>query len=196
MTITIGLDFDNTIVSYDMAIKKLADEKFGIRNSNLTKNDLKKQLIQKFGEDEWTKFQGYLYGPGMEHAIPYKGSVEVIEKLHFSGKYKLLVISHRTTVPFLGEKYALHTYARNWIKQHTSLEEILGQEAINFFDTKEKKIRAIAENNCDFFLDDLPEILTHNLFPKFTTGILFEPVVSNEYSLRISNWSDLVRFVR
>ena len=53
---------------------------------------IKKLLVENHGEESWTTFQGYLYGPRMCNAKPYAGcfgkSIEVTKVLKFS----LLVI--------------------------------------------------------------------------------------------------------
>ena len=64
MTIKIGIDFDNTIVNYDTLFHQ-EGLKQNILNGNSyhnSKNRLKKILISKNKEAEWTAIQGKVYG--------------------------------------------------------------------------------------------------------------------------------------
>ncbi len=195
MTVSIGLDFDNTIVCYDTAIKTLAFEKYGIREPNFTKENIKSELIARFGSDAWTEFQGELYGPGMRYAKPYANALKTIKKLKELNGVTFSIISHRTKFPFVGKKYQLHSYAKDWVIRYGLLGSIFDSNQINFFESKEEKVRAIIKHDCAIFLDDLPDILNHRLFPKNTMGILFDPKKRKQFTPRISNWTELEKFV-
>ena len=60
----IGLDFDNTIVCYDNAIRVLSQQIPNIPpDISRTKIGLRNYLREENRELEWTQFQGELYGP-------------------------------------------------------------------------------------------------------------------------------------
>ena len=65
----IGLDFDNTIVSYDKAFYLVALSKNLIPKSLKKKVNVKEYLQGKDKENEWIKLKGEVYGKYMHKAI-------------------------------------------------------------------------------------------------------------------------------
>ena len=171
----IGLDFDNTIVCYDKAIARLADEFFDLPHDlPRTKLALRDFLRETNREAEWTAFQGEVYGPGLKYAEPFEDSIASMKKLK-SLSYRLCIVSHRTKWPYKGFLYDLHSHAQEWIERVLLPENIFEDRSIFFFETKQEKIEAIKQLNCSMFLDDMPEILENSSFPPATRGILFKP---------------------
>jgi hypothetical protein len=189
----IGFDFDNTIVCYDNAIVILAEQQFDLpADLPRTKLGIRDFLRSSGREPEWTRFQGALYGPGMVHAEPFEGALNVIEELAILG-HKLAIISHRTRFPYLGERHDLHGFAGAWVRERVPAVF----ENVWFHETKSEKIATIARSRCDVFLDDLPEILSDPAFPSSTIGVLFAP--NGESSVwqgrRVASWQDLIGMV-
>lgn len=189
----IGLDLDNTIVCYDRAIEALAEGFLRIPKSlPKTKTHIRDYLRDAGRESDWTRFQGELYGPGMIHAELFDHVIDVLNELENLG-HEIRVISHRTRFPYLGERHDLHQFACTWISAR--IPKISAQ--VTFHEAKAEKVNAIAEAACDFFLDDLPQILTDSRFPASTIGILFSPQGENsEWSgKKISSWQELTKLV-
>ena len=104
----IGVDFDNTIVSYDKVFHKVALEKSLIKSSlTISKIAVRDYLRNKGQNDIWTELQGYVYGERMLDANVFPGFIEF---LNFANKnsIEVLIISHKTIYPYLGYKYNLH----------------------------------------------------------------------------------------
>ncbi len=194
----IGLDFDNTIVSYDALFYKVAIEREMVpATTAVNKVAVRNYLRGIDKEDEWTEMQGYVYGKRMNEALPYPGAIEFMSLAKQLGHH-LLIISHKTKYPFLGEKYDLHLSAKEWIKNHLWVDgKPLFSDLDYFFEvTKEDKINRITDCECDIFIDDLPEILLNESFPMNTDRILFDPErhhFSNDFpELKIeSSWSQI-----
>jgi hypothetical protein len=192
----IGLDFDNTIACYDQAIKQLAEELFELpKELPRTKPALRDFLITEGREEEWTVFQGELYGPGMRFAQPFEGAIMTMKVLVDQG-HELVIISHRTRWPYAGQRYDLHKAARNWIRKQLQAVEIFGMntKAIHLMRTKNDKIAKIIELRCQVFVDDLPEILESPMFPKSTLGVLFtssSEIAPRKGTIKISHWKEL-----
>ena len=165
----VGLDFDNTIVCYDNAIKILSES---IPDLPLdlprTKISLRNFLRQKNREFEWTKFQGELYGPGMRFAEPFSNAITAMKTLIGSG-HDLVIVSHRSKRPYAGEPYDLHYFAQQWITSNLRAEGLfaddLGRPSVYFLESKIQKICMISSLNCNAFVDDLPEIFLDKNFP-------------------------------
>ena len=51
----------------------------------------------------------------------------------------------------------------------------ISKEDVFFAETREEKLKKIAQLKCDWFIDDLPEIFELHDFPKKTKKILFDP---------------------
>ena len=73
----IGIDFDNTIVSYDALFYKVAVNK-GLVPSDLPKSKLAvRDYLRKINnEPVWTELQGYVYGARMGDAAAYPLVIE------------------------------------------------------------------------------------------------------------------------
>jgi hypothetical protein len=173
----IGIDFDNTIVSYDALFFQVALERNIIpRNLPAKKLAIREYLRSINQEDSWTLMQGEVYGSRMLQAVAYPGVFEFIKKIQNKG-HQLFIISHKTKYPFLGPNYDLHKVAKNWLEKNMVENNIFFNVDLNAFFkvTKEEKINTIAQLDCDIFIDDLPEILEMQGFLDKTQKILFNP---------------------
>jgi hypothetical protein len=173
----IGFDFDNTIVSYDELFFKVAVEKslvpVDLPKSKLAVRDYLRKIDN---ENAWTELQGYVYGLRMAEAVAFPNAIEFMRLVHDNG-IPMVIVSHKTKHPFMGPKYDLHEAARAWVKNYLVAggENLIQPDQLFFELTKEEKINRIAETECDFFIDDLPEILLLAGFPGKTERILFDP---------------------
>lgn len=171
----IGIDLDNTIVCYDQAITRLADELLDLPETvPRTKLGVRNQLRSVGREDEWTAFQGALYGPGMQHAYPFIGCLETLRWLVSEG-HSLRIVSHRSARPYAGTAYDLHEYGHQWVASHLLGEGVIRNDAVFFHETRKEKVKQIATLGCRLFLDDLPEVFAEQGFPCQTQPVLFAP---------------------
>lgn len=196
----IGLDFDNTIVCYDQAISLLAEELFELPPElPRTKLALRDFLRTAGREPEWTAFQGELYGPGMRHAQPFENAIETMLHLVTAG-HELVIVSHRSRLPYAGEPHDLHAAARGWVAERLQCSGLFneGNGSVNFLESRQEKVARIAELGCQAFLDDLPEVLADANLPASAVGILFDPtgeIEKQTYLLRITEWLQLPKLL-
>jgi hypothetical protein len=194
----IGLDFDNTIVCYDRAIAELAEDIPGLPvDLPRTKLSLRDHLRATDREEEWTIFQGKIYGPCMRYADPFDGAISTMQELETAG-HQLVIVSHRSLHPYAGPQYDLHAAARNWVAERLQNTGLFrsgnGKTPVNFLETREAKLATIERLGCTVFLDDLPELLYAPEFPVETVGILFDPndeLPKQPGRLRAQAWSQL-----
>ena len=185
----VGFDFDNTIVSYDQICYDIAIEKKLIpKNIPQTKNDVRNYLRGQEQEEIWIELQGLIYGPHMHRTKPFQGAVEFLQKFQATW----YIISHKTQYPYSGTKYDLHKYTREWMKQHN-----INQNKVHLKLTKEEKLKQIEELKCDYFIDDLPELLKEKNFSQSTQKILFDP--NNRHANftegeRVKSWQEIANF--
>ncbi len=190
----IGLDFDNTIVDYDRVFYHVARERNLVPPETPPLKNAVRDCMRKAGiEDEWTALQGYVYGCRMLDAECYPGVMDCLSAIRENG-ITIYIISHKTRTPYLGPAYDLHQSARDFLKAKGFFDaSIVGMPPENvFFElTKAEKIKRIGLQQCDIFLDDLPEILTDPTFPDRTTRILFDPTgktVVPDGITRVTSW--------
>jgi hypothetical protein len=189
----IGFDFDNTIVSYDMLFHRVAVEQ-SLVPASLPKLKLavRDYLREVDKEDAWTELQGCVYGSRMNEAVAYPGVVEFMKHAR-DNDISMVIVSHKTLHPFMGPKYNLHDVARGWVETFLldRTGSLIAPEQVFFEVTKEEKIARIGQENCDYFIDDLPEILTMSGFPVNTGRILFDPEdkhTSADVNVRLESW--------
>ncbi|TSA53505.1 MAG: haloacid dehalogenase-like hydrolase, partial [Nitrosomonadaceae bacterium] len=114
----IGIDFDNTIVSYDALFHKVARERNLVPSSAPVNKVAVRDYLRRIGQEEhWTEMQGYVYGSRMDEALAYEGVADFIRHAMAAG-HQIFIVSHKTRYPFLGPQYDLHMAARAWIKHH------------------------------------------------------------------------------
>lgn len=191
----VGIDFDNTIVSYDDLFYRVALEwNLVDADSPTTKQGVRDALRVSGREVEWTELQGYVYGPGMANAKPFPGALEFINECH-SRRYAVMVISHRTRTPVVGPAFDLHRAAHEWLDAH-------GVSCPSYFEiTIDAKIERIARESCTHFIDDLPEVLSRAERLPDLARILFEPVPGSSLGhatrslIRAVSWIDIGRIV-
>jgi len=174
----VGLDFDNTIVCYDEVFYRVALERLIIPpNINRDKVTVLNYLRSINQEDTWTELQSEVYGARMKEALAYPGAIDFLRLSAESGQV-LCIISHKTKTPHLGPRYDLHESAREWFRFNNIAQETSGkltEEQLFFEPTREAKLARIRSLGCDYFIDDLPEVLEHPDFPQAVKRILFDP---------------------
>ena len=195
----IGFDFDNTIVSYDTLFHKAAVEQslipVSLQKSKLAVRDY---LLKINNENAWTELQGCVYGARMNEAAAYPNAIEFMTLAHDNG-ISMVIISHRSRYPFIGQKYNLHEAAREWVERYLMIgaKKLFKPDQIFFEFTKEEKINRISEKECDYFIDDLPEIFLMPGFPQRTGRILFDPDNSHGekgVETRLKSWQKIRAF--
>ena len=78
----IGIDFDNTLVSYDALFFRIAREQNLVTPDFPQNKVLIRDHLRACGrESEWTAMQGLAYGPRMAEAEPFRGARAALENL-------------------------------------------------------------------------------------------------------------------
>lgn len=193
----IGIDFDNTIVSYDRLFHRIALEKQLIPATlPANKGQVRDHLRQADQEDIWTSMQGEVYGNRMTEAEAFVGALDFFRfcKAHL---IQTCIISHKTKTPYAGPPYDLHAAARDWLTQQAFFDPKgigLPPERAYFELTKQAKLERIASAGCHYFIDDLPEILGEPTFPPGVHKILFDPAQlypDAEHYTRCIDWQEI-----
>ena len=193
--IRLGLDFDNTLISYDRLFRQVALEKGLIpEETPPQKNAVRDYLRKQAREDEWTSLQGEVYGGRILEAEPYPGMRAALDALS-ARRVPMCIVSHKTKTPYRGEPCDLHAAARSWLAQqgfHDASGLSWSQDQVHFEPTKEAKVARILALGCTHYVDDLPEILA--MLPEGVEKILFSAngeVPSTANWKRMSSWTEL-----
>ena len=194
----IGIDFDNTIVNYDRVFFRHA-LKLGLISKGVKRN---KQIIRDAirilpeGNDKWTKLQGLVYGKYMDEAELTQG-VKGFLKACKKNSFKVSIISHKTLYPAIGPRINLHVAAEKWLKNMDFLSNLgLAKSDVMFKETLEEKLDAISQRQCEYFIDDLKEVLSHPSFPKGVKKILYGQQENTSFLVGIKhfrNWNEITK---
>jgi len=190
MTI-LGLDFDNTLVRYDKLFHQLALEKSLIDHSMpADKTAIRDYLRSQGQDDQFTMLQGEAYGLRILEAEPAKGMLKALSEVNKRG-IPMVLVSHKTRVPYKGPGYNLHQAAWGWLEKHGFFDLnglAWNRNQVFFEESKSAKIARIEEQGCSHYVDDLPEIL--QMLPSNVQGILYDPNNSypNQNFLQLTDW--------
>ena len=175
----IGVDFDNTIICYDTVFHRVGCE-WNAQPEELParKESVRDYLIQKGQNDLWTELQGYVYGPGIIDAEPFRG---VMDFFHFCRRrgFPVCIVSHKTEFPKLGRFRAnLREAALGWLETNRFFDTPntgLTPARVYFEPTRSDKNRRIGNLGVTHFVDDLVDVFNDNTFPPDSKQILFLP---------------------
>jgi hypothetical protein len=189
----VGIDLDNTIISYDRLFVKLAAERCLIPADVPPHKQAIRDFLRAQGqEDQWTELQGLAYGSRIDEAATFEG-VQEFFRCCKAANIDWLIISHRSRVPYLGEPVDLHAAARQWLLNQRLIRGDQ-MDRVKLEVTREDKLMRIQRSECDVFIDDLPELLSDPNFPQLVRRILFDPAKQNsdsEHYERASSWLDI-----
>jgi hypothetical protein len=176
----IGVDFDNTLVSYDDLLERLARE-CGLVSVDTTpgKKTIRDSIRQlPDGEIEWQKLQGIVYGPRMSEAQLIGGVPEFFQASRQRG-VRVVVVSHKTEYAGYDDtRTNLRQSALAWMETHRFFDSDglgLRREDIYFAGTRAEKIATIKRLGCTLFIDDLEETYLEPTFPPNVEKLLFAP---------------------
>jgi len=199
----IGLDFDNTLVSYDDAMHQTALE-FNFIEENATVQNKQgiRDYIRKLpeGEIKWQKLQAEVYGKRMSQARLMKGAEKFL-KICKEHDIKTFIVSHKSKYAAQDkERINLQETALNWMRQNRFFDRTgfgLSEDHVYFEESRREKAFRIKKLGCTHFIDDLQEIFREEPFPQETVPILFSPSNSQhviEGGKVFRSWKDICNY--
>jgi hypothetical protein len=175
----IGLDFDNTVVDYTEIIADIAKD-YGFVGGN--KASFRQHLLNSVeGDIAWQKVQAMIYGSRILDAKPMDGLFDFLSCARRNNVI-IKIISHKTEYSSLGlSDVSLRMSAMKWLDKYSVFSTYgLLREDVFFANTQIDKITEISRSNVEVFVDDLKEILLHELFPVNVKRILIDPLKNFE----------------
>lgn len=180
MSTIVGLDFDNTLVTYDAVIHRAAVDQGLIPAATPVNKRLVRDRIRErpAGEIEWQRIQGLVYGPLMPQAQLIDGAGDFIRRCR-AASLPVFIVSHKT--PFAGYDDTgtnLRDAALRWMASAGFFDAGgLGfrRDDVFFESTRDEKIARIRSLRCSVFVDDLEEVFLESSFPESVKKILYAP---------------------
>jgi len=176
----IGIDFDNTIVSYDHVFAAEAKTKGLIPDDfNGTKTEIRDHIrTLEDGETEWQRLQGRVYGSRMPEARLIDGVIDFLAGCRERG-YPIFIVSHKTQFgQHDPDRVDLRETALNWMESQAFFEDNgygIERENVVFEPTRQQKVARIKTLGCSYFIDDLVEVFSETGFPDGIERYLFHP---------------------
>lgn len=194
----IGIDLDNTIISYDTAfISAARSNKIPVRADNKKELRDKIRRLEK-GENLWQKLQKEVYGRRFMEAEIKKGFKEFITAGK-KRKAQIYIVSHKTQYLCGNRKINLRENALEFLRQKGFFEKPIGLfEADIYFEASRKaKIARIRRLNCDYFIDDLEEVLADKDFPAKSVRILLGKSTADlaDSVIVIKDWYAITKYI-
>ena len=118
--IKIGIDFDNTIVNYDVVFQYLAKKNLLVDKSWIgSKKQLRELLVnKKNGVEVWKKLQGQAYGKYIKLSNLNSGVKNFLTRMNFLG-VNVFIVSHKTIYGHYDkEKILLRSEALKWLSDN------------------------------------------------------------------------------
>jgi hypothetical protein len=198
--VIVGVDFDNTIASYDALMRRIATQ-WGLVEAGSQKNKkLIRDAIRQLpdGEAKWRRLQTHCYGAGINDAPAMDG----VQRFFASCKARripLWIVSHKTRYANFGEPVDLRAAALGWLERKGFIGASdfgIGRERVFFGETRAEKIARIRELGITHFVDDLEETFLESSFPAAVARILFDPERPPSVTQRwhsFPTWSEIER---
>ena len=165
----VGIDFDNTLVSYDDVFLRAAIErKLLPQLFTGDKTAVRDSIRLAAGDAEWAKLQAEVYGRRMVEAMMIEGASDFVRACRKHGA-SVFIVSHKSRTAAADPDGAnLHVAALAWMEQNQFFRKdglAFARGDIFFEPTREAKCRRIAELGCSHFIDDLEEVFHEPGFP-------------------------------
>jgi hypothetical protein len=193
----IGIDFDNTIVTYDDVFRSAAKQHGLIDPDFFGSKQAVRDAIRLFpdGERAWQRLQGQVYGKGIAGAKMVTGVEAFLRHCRAEG-CTIAVVSHKTEFGhFDSDRVNLRTAALDWMAGRGLFDGDCGIARANvyFEGTRVEKLKRIAALALTHFIDDLPEVLIDPDFPPQVERILLagQAQPATAPYVRCSTWRDV-----
>ena len=173
----IGIDFDNTIITYDDVFRATAlgrgliKEDFAGRSKQAIRDHIR---LLPDGEIAWQRLQGQVYGKGVAEAAMFAGAGQFLDRCRRQG-LPVVIVSHKTEYGHYDpDRVNLRRAALDWMTARGFFRNYgLAVDDVFFESTRAEKLQRIAALACTHFIDDLEEVLTDPGFPEQVSRILF-----------------------
>lgn len=199
----IGIDLDHTIINYHDAFLTIAKQ-WNLVPATFVgdKNNLKNHIQTQHSDEHWMRLQGHIYGKGIQAAQLMPNVMKFLRRCR-TLSIPFVIISHKTQFGHFDEdKIDLRKAARHWLKNQNFFDDPsigLHDHQLFFAETRDEKLRIIAQQGCTLFIDDLLDVLMEPAFPTSVKRIWYAyetqlTPIPNTISI-IDNWQQAIQFL-
>ena len=199
----VGVDFDNTIVTYDQVMNKVAKDR-GLIGPDVPcqKRSIRDAIRSRpGGEWEWMQLQAAVYGPLISEAKLIEGVEQFFKSCRDFG-VRVFVISHKTEFAAADETGTdLRLTAMEWMSEQrffsTKGAGFIPND-VYFEDTRQRKVERISRVGCTHFIDDLLETFLEPGWPARIQKILYSPHYNDDSVPDVkvcSNWKSIEQYL-
>ncbi len=196
MKYVIGVDFDNTIITYDEHMHRVALER-GLISPDFRKNktEIRDHIrLLPDGEIAWRSLQATVYGPEIGEADLMEGVKDFFNDCR-EHEIKPSIVSHKTQYAANDETNTdLRVAALGWMKKHIFADADINHQNVFFESTRVQKVQRIKQLQCTHFIDDLEETFLEKTFPNNVKKIMFDPHQNHTPFLNVticSSWKEI-----
>lgn len=193
----IGIDFDNTIITYDEVFSAAAKSCGLIETDFLGGKQALRDAIRLLpdGELSWQRLQGHVYGKGIVGAKMVAGVEHFLRRCQAEQSF-VVIVSHKTEYGHYDpDRVNLRKAALDWMAARALFHDgcAVPLENVFFEGTRAEKLGRIGALSLTHFIDDLEEVLTDPAFPPNTKRILFadEEQTSGAPYVVCRTWHDI-----
>ena len=198
----VGVDFDNTLISYDHLIKEAALRRGLVESAAAPNKKALRDAIRLLpdGEASWQKIQAEIYGPEIGRAELIEGVAAFLGHCGAAG-VTLHIISHKTEFAnYDTTRTNLRQAAMAWIEGRDLFARsggALARDHVRFAATLEEKVACIGALGCGYFIDDLTEVFAHPDFPSGVEKMLFDRsrAITESAAGAFANWPDMTEYL-
>ena len=197
----IGIDFDNTIITYDQVFCAIAKRCGLIDPAFAGRKQAVRDAIRLLpdGELAWQRLQGQVYGKGVADAPMIVGVGTFLRRCE-AQLCPVMIVSHKTEYGHHDpDQVNLRKAALDWMAVHGLFDGTYGilRKNVYFENTRAEKLRRIATLSLTHFIDDLEEVLSDPAFPPNVRRILFSNDVQSTMAPYVvcPTWRDIERHV-
>ena len=192
----IGIDFDNTIISYDEIMHKFAVQwDFIEADSTKSKKEIRNKIrLLPDGEMKWQKLQAVVYGTEIEQASLPDGVLLFIKGCK-KNDIPVYIVSHKTAFASFDKTVNLRQAALSWMQKNGFFNSCgLSRKNVYFESTRHEKIDRIRHLKCTHFVDDLEETFLEPSFPASVKKFLYAPHTRHSFLPGVkvvSSWTEI-----
>jgi len=200
MGCVIGVDFDNTLVSYDAVMRRVAVQQGLLASAARSgKRQIRDQVRQSVdGERAWQRLQSVVYGARIGEARLIDGVSRFFKRCKRSD-IPVVIVSHKTEFAALDETGTnLRSAAMTWMERHGFFAADglgLSGRDVYFESTRLGKLERIRQLRCTHFIDDLEDTFLEPSFPQHVEKILYYVPSRQRTALPgvrcVGNWQEI-----
>jgi len=173
----IGIDFDNTIITYDDVFCRAAKNHGLVEPGFVGGKQAVRDAVRLLPEGEliWQRLQGQVYGKGIAEARMIDGCEAFLRRCR-AEFCEVAIVSHKTKFGHYDpDRVDLREAALGWMEARRLFDGDCGiaLDDIYFENTRSEKLTRIATLGLTHFIDDLEEVLTDPGFPPNVKRFLF-----------------------